>query len=226
MAVGLLDRPVRSRPPAPPRRGWRALRPGRPVPGQPAPADTAPDRQAPDQPALDGFAADQAALVGTVPDRRDLVGDEPTSERVARERVEGARELLEQARALVAHGWVQDAFYVVRGRHGETRPVSPFGLLLLSRADVVGACLVGAVAHASAAVDRRDRRGRAALAVDTLWESLQPDPAARADIAHPAVRSARVRDLARWNDEPGRSRDEVVELLDRAISRTNTPVAR
>lgn len=216
MAVGLLDRPVRSRPPAPPRRGWRALRPGRPTL----------DRQAPDQPAPAGTAPDRQAPAGPGPDQRALVGDEPNSERVARERVEGARDLLAQARALVAGGWVQDAFYVVRGRHGETRPVSPFGLLLLSRADVVGACLVGAVAHASAAVDRRDRRGRAALAVDTLWESLQPDPAARADTAHPAARSARVRDLARWNDEPGRSRDEVVELLDRAISRTGTPVAR
>ena len=181
MAVGLVDRPVRSRPPEP-RRGWRALRPSRPAPHQQPPPPVTGDPQ----------------------------------------RVAGTRVLLEQARALVADGWVQDAFYVVRGRHGETRPVSPFGLLVLSRSDVVGACLVGAVAHASAAVDRRERRGRAALAVDTLWESLRPDPAERADTAHPAARAARVRELARWNDEPGRSRQDVVELLDRAIARTIT----
>ena len=90
--------------------------------------------------------------------------------------LEDARAVLERARALIAQGWVQDAFYVVRGRNGERRPVSPFGLLLLTRTDVVGACLVGAVAHASGSVDRRARRGQAALAVDTLWHALAEDP--------------------------------------------------
>ena len=135
-----------------------------------------------------------------------------------RRRLDGARLLLEQARDLVAAGWVQDAFYVVRDRHGHERPVSPFGLLLLSRTDVVGACLVGAVSHASAAVDRRVRRGYAAAAVDALWESLGTGPVT--DTAHPAARAARVRDLAAWNDRPGRSRAEVLDLLDRAVSRT------
>ena len=139
---------------------------------------------------------------------------DPQLERVRQ--LEGTRALLERARALVADGWVQDAFYVVRGRHGETRPVSPFGLVLLSRSDVVGACLVGAVAHASAAVDRRDRRSHAALAVDTLWEEMSGRPA---ETPHPAARSARVRDLAGWNDEPGRTRRDVLDLLDRALER-------
>jgi hypothetical protein len=130
-------------------------------------------------------------------------------------RVAGARAMLERARALVEQGWVQDAFYVVRGRRGEPRPVSPFGLLLLTRSDVVGACLVGAVAHASSAVARRERRGQAALAVDTLWSALTGEPVVD---AHPTARPARVRDLARWNDEPGRRREDVVALLDRALS--------
>jgi hypothetical protein len=133
-------------------------------------------------------------------------------------RLEGATALLERARALVADGWVQDSFYVVRARNGETRPVSPFGLLLLSRSDVVGACLVGAVAHASSAVDRSERRGQAALAVDTLWQTLTDG--ADASDPHPGARAARVRELARWNDEPARSRDDVLGLLDRAVSRT------
>lgn len=133
--------------------------------------------------------------------------------------LDGARRLLEQARALVATGWVQEAFYVVRGRHGETRPVSPFGLLLLTRSDVVGACLVGAVAHASAGVDRRSgRRAQAAAAVDALHAALTGEEPA--DTTHPVGRSARVRDLAAWNDEPGRTREDVLELLDRAVSRT------
>lgn len=176
MAVGLLDRPVRSQPPAPARRG---LRPGR----TPRP--------------------------------------DPEQERL--HRLAGAQALLARARALVDAGWVQDAFYVVRGRRGEVRPVSPFGLLLLDRSDVVGACLVGAVAHASSSIDRRERRSQAALAVDALWEALADAPA---DTSHPSARPARVRELARWNDEPGRSREDVLDLLDRAAARTVLTAAR
>jgi hypothetical protein len=135
-----------------------------------------------------------------------------------------ARALLEQARELIASGWVQDAFYVVRDRRDRMRPVGPFGLLLLSRTDVVGACLVGAVAHASAQLDRRSRRAPAALAVDTLWAELGErdgrPPVGPVDCAHPAARAARVRELARWNDEPGRGRADVLDLIDRAVSRT------
>lgn len=170
MAVGLVDPPVRTDPPAPVRRGLRGLLP---------------------------------------------VRSDPELERLRRLR--GAQELLERARALVAAGWVQDAFYVVRGRSGETRPVSPFGLLLLSRSDVVGACLVGSIAHASAGPDRRHRGGPSTLAVDSLWATLT---GAEPDTTHPSARSGRVRDLARWNDEPGRTRDEVLDLLDRSIART------
>jgi hypothetical protein len=156
---------------------------------------------------------------GLLPPRRD-------AELERLRQLEGARAVLERARTLIAQGWVQDAFYVVRGRNGESRPVSPFGLLLLTRTDVVGACLVGAVAHASGSVDRRDRRGHAALAVDTLWHTLTEDPSyervptAPYDAVHPAARAARVRELARWNDEPVRNRDEVLGLVDRAVSRT------
>jgi hypothetical protein len=57
-----------------------------------------------------------------------------------------------------------------------------------------------------------------------LWDALQelrgthlPGVAGRA--APPAVRAARVRDLTRWNDHPGRSRAEVLRLLDVASSR-------
>lgn len=152
---------------------------------------------------------------GLLPPRRDA-----QLERIRQ--LEGARAVLERARALVAQGWVQDAFYVVRGRNGEARPVSPFGLLLLTRSDVVGACLVGAVAHASGSLERRDRRGPAALAVDTLWQTLAQDivPISPADSVHPAARAARVRELAQWNDEPTRTREDVLGLFDRAVSST------
>jgi hypothetical protein len=131
--------------------------------------------------------------------------------------------LLDRARGLVAAGWVQEAFYVVRDRRGRVRPVSPFGLLLLSRTDVVGACLVGAVAHAASGVDRRSRRAPAGYVVDALWSALaerDDRPAVVADLGHPTARAARVRELARWNDEPARRRTEVLDLIDRAVART------
>ena len=178
-----------------------------------------PDTQAPEIQAPARQAEPKRRWGGLLPPRRD-------AELERLRQLEGARIVLERARALIAQGWVQDAFYVVRGRNGETRPVSPFGLLLLTRTDVVGACLVGAVAHASGSVDRRERRGQAALAVDTLWQTLSEDPSYERvpstpyDAVHPAARAARVRELARWNDESTRTRDDVLGLVDRAVSRT------
>ena len=178
-----------------------------------------PDTQAPEIQAPARQADTKRRWGGLLPPRRD-------AELERLRQLEGARAVLERARTLIAQGWVQDAFYVVRGRNGESRPVSPFGLLLLTRTDVVGACLVGAVAHASGSIDRRERRGQAALAVDTLWHTLAEDPSyervptAPYDAVHPAARAARVRELARWNDEPARTRDQVLGLVDRAVSRT------
>ena len=178
-----------------------------------------PDTQAPEIQAPPRQADTKRRWGGLLPPRRD-------AELERLRQLEGARAVLERARALIAQGWVQDAFYIVRGRNGESRPVSPFGLLLLTRTDVVGACLVGAVAHASGSIDRRERRGQAALAVDTLWHTLPEDPSyervptAPYYAVHPAARAARVRELARWNDEPARTRDQVLGLVDRAVSRT------
>ena len=178
-----------------------------------------PDTQAPEIQAPVRRADTKRRWGGLLPPRRD-------AELERLRQLEGAQAVLERARTLIAQGWVQDAFYIVRGRNGESRPVSPFGLLLLTRTDVVGACLVGAVAHASGSVDRRERRGHAAVAVDTLWHTLAEDPSyerlptAPYDAVHPAARAARVRELARWNDEPVRTRDEVLGLVDRAVSRT------
>ena len=181
--------------------------------------DRAPEIQAPETLAPETRPEPGRRWGGLLPPRQD-----PELERIRQ--LEGVRDVLERARALIEQGWVQDAFYVVRGRNGDSRPVSPFGLLLLTRTDVVGACLVGAVAHAAGTVDRKDRRGQAAGAIDSVWHTLAEDvgydrlPAGPADAVHPAARAARVRELARWNDEPGRTRTDVLGVLDRSVSRT------
>lgn len=200
MAVAVADRP--------------ALAPTRPAP--PAPPSAPPP--APRRTRL----RDRLAAAFAVPDRAER-------ERQRLDRLAEAGAMLARARATVAACWVQDAFYVVRDQRGELRPVSPFGLLMLSRRDVAGACLVGAVAHASSTVDKRERRGPAAVAVDSLWSELaarHPDEVTGSgmlpgwDDPHPGARAVRVRDLARWNDDPHRTKDEVLSLLDGAVART------
>ena len=207
MAVAVADRPALTPDP-----------PTTPLPPSGAPAPPPPAR---------GWRARIAAL---------FAPPDPVERELLRlRRLADARALLERSRRTVADGWVQDAFYVVRDTRGELRPVSPFGLLMLSRGEVAGACLVGAVAHATSTMDRRERRGPAAAAVDLLWAELaQRCPSAVSgpnllpawEDPHPTARAARVRDLAQWNDDPGRSRDEVLDLIDGAIARTGSAPVR
>ena len=158
--------------------------------------------------------------------RTERVEPARTTEEIERERIAALEEIrtqLEAAHALIEKGWVQDAWFAVRDRQGRLRPIGPFGFGLLRRGDVAGACLVGAVVHATWTHRPGVDATAAAPALDMLWGSLQeirgvtsPAPAA----VSRDVRAARVRDLTRWNDRPGRSRDEVLELLDVAVSRT------
>ena len=66
--------------------------------------------------------------------------------------------------------------------------------------------------------------GRAINVVyDALWESrgqpaATPGPA-RLTVSSPQVRQAKVQALTRWNDAQGRTSDEVLAVLDRAIGR-------
>jgi hypothetical protein len=118
--------------------------------------------------------------------------------------------VLDQARAIVEHGWVQDRWFVP----GRPDRVAGAG----------AACLVGAVVRATAQVRPRAAVTDAGPAIDVVWDAWQetrgfggPGVAGRA--APWDVRMARIRDLTRWNDHPGRTRDEVVRLLDLAVSR-------
>jgi hypothetical protein len=141
--------------------------------------------------------------------------------RRALRRAEDVLAVLEQARELLARGWIQGGWYVAQGSRGAGRfaagPVGP--------GDVSGACVVGALALAV-----RQRAARADLTVDggpvidVVWDALQerrgvggPGVAGRA--APPGQRVQRMRELAQWNDRVGRTRDDVLGLLDLAMSR-------
>lgn len=128
--------------------------------------------------------------------------------------------VLQHARAIVEAGWVRNRWTVERP--APTRPAAPPAAVGDQHEPVAAACVVGAVALAV-----RARDPRADLAVTTgpalahLWDAVHEGVAGRPAAGRAApheVRVARMRELARWNDHPGRTRAEVVAALDRAAA--------
>ena len=131
--------------------------------------------------------------------------------------------LLEGARAELSAGWVQGGWWTAPaggGRQALVRGLADGP----STPRVVGAvCLVGALIRAGSRQGKDAEVGRAIDAVyDALWES-RGQPAATpgrgpAVVSSPQVRLAKVQWLTRWNDAPGRTTEEVLDILDRAIA--------
>jgi hypothetical protein len=132
-------------------------------------------------------------------------------------------DLLMEARAVVQRGWVQDAWYVVRDRRGRPRPIGPCHVGRLDHTEVSAACLVGAVLHAASLRGAAGERGTTGAALDQLWHALRTPAGAGAPAHSPAERAGRARDLSRWNDAPGRRRDDVLALFDAAVLRAASP---
>jgi hypothetical protein len=136
-------------------------------------------------------------------------------------RLDDVRCVLERARGTVSAGWVQNRWVVPaepsaaeRRAPAATRDQDP----------APQACLIGAVALA---LHERDARAELTVdggpAIDFVWDAVQetrglalPGVAGRA--APPEVRRARMREVAQWNDQQGRSRADVLAVLDLAIS--------
>jgi hypothetical protein len=138
-----------------------------------------------------------------------------------RSRPDEAYRVLEDARAVIEQGWIQDRWFVRRpaSRRG-AQPSGPSDGL----GDVAAACLVGAVVHAARQRGPGDQLVKAGPALDYLWDAWQESRGLGgtgvAGLAAPReLRLARVRDLTRWNDQPGRTREEVLGLVDLAASR-------
>jgi hypothetical protein len=125
------------------------------------------------------------------------------------------------ARALLERGWVQGGWYVREAPDGRRRFVGAGSLTRRSFGQIVQSCLVGAVVES--ARWHTSERGAAGPAIDTLWQALtelwgdRPPVDPRTPI--PVVRSRQVGELTTWNDRRGRTRDEVLGLLDAAIAR-------
>lgn len=130
--------------------------------------------------------------------------------------------LLEGARADLPAGWVQDGWWATPADSGQRILVTGLaaGAATPHRADAV--CLVGALVRAGAAQGADSEIGRAVDAVyEALWESNGQPPTATGmlTLSSPQVLQARIQSLARWNDTQGRTSDEILLILDRAIAR-------
>jgi len=140
-------------------------------------------------------------------------------------RPDRALAVLVGARALVDRGWVQGGWYVLQAPDGRRRFVGAGSLTRRGYGEIVGACLVGAVAE-SARRHSADA-GTAGPAIDALWHELGElqGVAVPADpwTPTPVLRNRQVCDLTRWNDHAGRTREEVLRLLDATIARVTPP---
>jgi hypothetical protein len=141
-------------------------------------------------------------------------------------RLDRVRAALEQARTdLVEQGWTQRAWFSVDSA-GSTRRASVAESFDLVRptSTVSGACLVGTLLRRAEDPDRATTHGDVWGAVDELYEALHERmghtslPPGRVDSY--ARRHAKLRVLTAWNDDPRTTQADVLDLLDRAVSRT------
>jgi hypothetical protein len=160
------------------------------------------------------------AMFPPPPGRRDELSS-PTGEHVNR-RHQDALAVLTAARGVVRRGWVQNNWYILETPAGRRRAFQPIFPGRLDHTQVVQACLVGAVMHA--AWQQSSRPEYAYPAIDALWHTLlDGGDAAGAEpvgpVCSPPARIARVRDLTTWNDRQHRTKEEVLQLLERTADR-------
>ncbi len=146
----------------------------------------------------------------------------PPAGRPVRHRHQDALAVLTAARGVLQRGWVQNAWYVMQGPDGRRRTLAPTCLVPVAHSEVVQVCVLGAVLHA--AWQQSPRPEHAGPAIDALWCTLYGiSDASTGDpvgpVTAPPVRNARARDLSRWNDEPQRTKEEVLRLLDQTVAR-------
>lgn len=149
-------------------------------------------------------------------ERRRLARHDVLSARLAElARIE---ELLVSAHAIVGEGWVQHAWFRYRDSEDRVRLATVHDLGRMAGRPVVGACLVGAEVQAGGGPHAATSQ-LVARSLDLTWHTLRDAAGAVEWCPAPPVRQARVRDLTRWNDAPGREAGQVTALL-QATTRT------
>jgi hypothetical protein len=170
-------------------------------------------------------AAWQSLRTPPVPDY--LPGPTPTPRELWLWRLDGIRDTLEQARAVLEQqGWTSGAWFTIRQPSGQPRLVTTTEAFALRdpRRDVLSSCLVGTLVRLADDPDRAPSVADVWGCVDELHEALherlghEAFPPGRI-YSHPQ-RRAHLQTLTAWNDAPGRTREQVLDLVDRAIART------
>jgi len=156
--------------------------------------------------------------------RRRRGTDVEDPNRGALRRADDALAVLELARNILAHRWIQNSWYLTEKGRGAGQTMT-FRSNTVGPGEVAGACVVGALALAvSQRLTRADLTVEGGPMIDFVWDALQDrrglgGPGVPGRAAPREVRLARMRDLVHWNDQPGRTQGEVLDLLDLAISR-------
>jgi len=161
-----------------------------------------------------------------------------TPEEDFQRRLDRVRDLLEQTRAsLLREGWTSGAWFSVDASGGAIRTGGASGEpgvrrvgtqeaygLLAPGSTVRGACLVGAMLRLVEDPDTAPSVSDAWACVDELHEAVHErmghDSFPPGRIYAHEQRRAHLRVLTAWNDEPGRRLEDVLDVIDRAVSRT------
>lgn len=142
--------------------------------------------------------------------RRRLKQHDVLSSRLAE--LHAIQALLERAAEVVGAGWVQGAWFTV-ATAGGTRAITAYELPLVAHRPVTGACLVGSVVQAAGG-PATVRSQLVQRTLDLVWHTLREDPERPVRwCPGPGMRMLGVVELTSWNDAPGRTQGEVVDLL-------------
>jgi hypothetical protein len=149
----------------------------------------------PVRPAPSAPAPERKSLRDRLAERRMLIRRDRLTARLIE--LHNIAALAERARMVVETGWLQRDWYRYQG------PNEP----------ITGACLVGAIVHAGGG-PKAFTSHLVQRTLDLTWNTLYGvDGDSLAWCPPPAVRINHARDLTRWNDQPSRTRSEVVDLL-------------
>jgi hypothetical protein len=143
--------------------------------------------------------------------RRDLARRDRAAAQLAE--LHQIRSFIAVAHALVRDGWVQHALFAHHTDRAELRATTGWNAFRNNGRPVAGACLVGAITHAGGGLATVDGQP-VQRAFDLTWHTLFGDHGCPVRYCPaPAVRTAHLRELVRWNDDPHRTGAEVAALL-------------
>ncbi len=143
---------------------------------------------------------------------------------VRRLELHNMRSLLEEAIVLVNVGWIRGAWFAVLDSQGREVKLTAHHAHLAIDRSVSSVCLVGGIAQAAGG-PRAVHTQLVQRTLDLTWHVLHEDE--RQPVRWcpaPAIRSAHLRDLTRWNDQHRRTARHVTALLESAVGAANKQI--